>query len=305
MNHRKKIALSLAALAVVGLGIVAVARWRGGACSSAEGGGSPKVRLTVFLRLHDPAIAHAIPNLLEVVDRIGGLAVIEAHVLATAGGGIDEALASCSARPDGAKGLRFIACRQGMGQGNDDWAPCAEDAGLDKVALDRCAKAEEAVSLLAASDAAARSLGVSSTPAIFVNGTAAEGDGTRAAVRRAICEAMDPAPDLCEEEPSKPSGGFPIVVMTDSRCPDCRAPFWFRRMQMLFPSADVRIVDVAEAAHRAHYDAVAPGLLPAILLDARVEGDSGFARLRRELVKKGDGYQLSPTTVRPSFDPAR
>lgn len=305
MSRRKKIALSLAALAAVGLGVIAAEHWRDGSHPSGEAVGSPQVRLTVFLRLQDQATAHAIPNLLEVVERLGGLAAVEAHVLASSGGDFDDALASCAASQGGAKGLRFIVCRQSMGSGNDDWAPCAESAGLDKPTLDHCAEAEESASFLMASDAAARRHNASSTPAIFVNSKRVEGDGTRGSVRRAICEALNPAPDLCKEEPSRPSNRFSIVVMTDSRCRDCRAPFWFRRMQMLFPSADVRIIDVAEPTHRMEYDAAAPGLLPAILLDASVEGDPGFARLRRELVKNGEGYQLAPATVRPTFDPAR
>jgi hypothetical protein len=292
------------AVLVAGVCGLAVVLWLGVGKQAADGDPPPKVQVSLFLRVRDQATAHAVPNVLEVADRMGSLAV-EAHVLASAGDGGDDLLAACATYQGGKQGLRFIVCRQSMGRGNDDWAACAEEAGLDKGALERCANEEGGASLLAASEAEAERLGVLSTPAVFVNGRRVDGDGTRAAVGRAVCDAIEPAPDLCAQEASRPSGEFAIVVMTDSRCLDCRAPFWFRRLQMLFPSADVRIVDVGTGAGRAQYDAVAPGLLPAVLLDARVEKDPGFARLRRELLRRGDGYQLSPDTVRPLFDPAR
>jgi hypothetical protein len=259
--------------------------------------------VTIFLRLQDQAIAHAIPNTLELVGRMNEHLAIDAHLLTSSGGNPkDEALARCAIEQGSTKGLRFIVCRQSMGQGNDDWAACAEESQLDKHGLDSCAAGPQSQTLgTRAGDEAAR-WGVTSTPAFFVDKRRVEGDGTRESLKKAICATVSPAPAVCAEAPQ--AKGFPIFVMTDSRCKECRAPFWFRRMQMLFPNADIAIVDVQTPAGRAQYDKIAPGLLPAVALDKRVEADPGFSRIQRELVKKDDMYLLSPGTVAPQFDPA-
>lgn len=306
MSSRKKLLILFPALAAGGAALLAT-RWpAGGQNSSAAGGsGHSQVRMTLFLRLKDEASVHAIPNLLEAAGSAGGAAVVEAAILESEGGANDDRLAACSARQGGTKGLHFLLCRQSMGIGNDDWAPCAEEAGLDRVALDRCAKGDEGPSLLAANAVEASRAGVFSTPALFLNGKRVDSDGTRATIQRALCEAVGSDSGGCAVESSPSGNGFRIAIMTDSRCRECRASFWFRRMQMLFPAADVRILDVALPENRVRYDAEAPGLLPAVILDAQVERDPGFPRLRRELLKRPDGYILSPETVRPSFDPTR
>ena len=267
--------------------------------------------LEVFLRVGDAATTHTITNTLALVEQLGGTLQLDAYVLPSAGGDkgdksekTADALARCAVEQGAAKGLRFILCRQSMGQGNEDWSACAEESGLGKGALDACATGGESAALATRVDGEAAKLAVSATPAVFVDGKRVEGGETRESLNGAICSETNSASGLCGPDAAQ-ARGFPIVVMTDARCAECRAPFWFRRMQMLFPSADISIVDVKTAAGRAQYDQVSPGLLPAIVLNREVEADPGFGRIQRQLVKKDDVYLLSPTTVRPAFDPTK
>lgn len=304
MNPKTKIALGGGLILTAALGFAAF-RSQSSSTSKHDDVEDTKERtpVSVFLRLHDQATAHALPNMLELIDQVGDQLSVDAHVLGDGADGRDVSLARCAVAQGSVKGLRFLTCRQSMGQGNDDWSACAEDAALSKKDLDKCAAGAESAKLAAdAKDVAAR-MGVTATPTFFVDGKPVEGNGTREAMKRALCASLTPMPSFCTEAPR--AGGFPILVMTDSRCPECRAPFWFRRMQMLFPAADISIVDVSTPAGRAQYDQLTPGALPAVVLDHRVKDDPGFARLQRELVEKGESYQLSPKTIRPQFDPTK
>lgn len=264
--------------------------------------------LEVFLRVNDAATTHTITNSLALVQQLADTARLDAYVLPSAGGGKGDeavdALARCAVEQGAAKGLRFILCRQSMGQGNEDWAACAEEAGLAKGALDKCATGAESAALGVRVNSEAAKHAVTDTPVVFVDGKRVEGGATRESLSGAICDGTKSTSGLCSPAATQ-ARGFPIVVMTDARCAECRAPFWFRRMQMLFPSADISIVDVKTAAGRAKYDQLSPGLLPAIVLNREVESDPGFARIERELVKKDEVYLLSPATVRPEFDPTK
>jgi hypothetical protein len=264
--------------------------------------------LEVFLRTGDAAATHTITNSLALMEQLPDTARLDAYVLSSAtpakGDEAADALARCAVEQGAAKGLRFVLCRQSMGQGNEDWAACAEESGLAKHALDACATGGESATLAARVNSEVAKHAVSDTPAVFVDGKRVEGGATRESLSSAICGETKSTSGLCSPAAVQ-ARGFPIVVMTDARCPDCRAPFWFRRMQMLFPSADISIVDVKTAAGRAQYDQVSPGLLPAVVLNREVEADPGFARIERQLVKKDAVYLLSPATVRPEFDPTK
>ncbi len=290
------------------LGALGLARLHApNAASYLHGSERTGIPVSVFVRVGDQASSYAVPNVLELAGQLVDRLAIDVHVLPSNGARDkgDDALALCAAAQGGTGALRFLACRQGSPQGNDDWAACADAAALERRALGECANGALGKELAAKAIAAAAERGVTETPAFVIGKKAPVLELTRAALKRAACDAVTPVPVICSAASANAAVGFPIVVLTDARCADCRAPFWFRRMQMLFPAADVRVVDVQSAAGRAQYDALSAGLLPAVAFDARVANDPNFARVRRELVKSADGYFLAPATVHPAFDPTK
>src|SRR5260221_10707027 len=139
MNRQTKIALGAAALLTAFGGVAAFRSHKNDTSKNDTEDTKQRTPVSVFIRLHDQATAHALPNMLELVDQVGDQLAVDAHILSAGADAPDEALARCAVSQGSIKGLRFVTCRQSMGQGNDDWSACAEDAGLSKKDLDRCA----------------------------------------------------------------------------------------------------------------------------------------------------------------------
>ena len=181
------------------------------------------VRLDVFFHVKEFETSHELLLLVELLDSLTDEVVLETHVAFDGLHPEAEKYAACAARQGGAASLRFLACRVSQPSAVHDWAPCALDAGLDKVSLQRCVDDTEVAALASAGGDALLQFRVSETPSLLLGGKPIAKGATRSAVLEALCSHRPSASSWCERPASWAQRGFPIVILTDSRCADCRS----------------------------------------------------------------------------------
>jgi 2-hydroxychromene-2-carboxylate isomerase len=183
----------------------------------------------------------------------------------------------------------------------DNWQACAKETGMPVDQLAGCFEGPEGNTLLKASFDKAAARNARGSPTIYIGGKPYNGGRSEMAFSRGICAAYTKEkPALCASLP--PPVQVPVTVLTDARCKDCRADFWQKRLEGMFPGAQVKIVDYGTDDGKKLYDTLKSPLLPAILFGQEVKQADDYNRVQRFLTPNGDFLQFQ-TGAR--FDPTK
>jgi 2-hydroxychromene-2-carboxylate isomerase len=182
----------------------------------------------------------------------------------------------------------------------DNWESCAKDAGLPVDSIKTCFTGDEGKALLKASFDKATSRNARGSPTIFINGKSYNGGRSEMAFTRGICDGYPKAkPAVCSSIP--PPVKVPVTIISDARCKDCNADQWKRRMEGMFPGADIKVMDWAQPEAKTMLKDLDVSLLPAIIFGKEVEQSDNYNQVSRFLTPKGEsrlfqaGARFDPT----------
>jgi len=241
---------------------------------------------------------------LESVARVMGDAVVfsldfvgaEREGRLTALHGEDEVKGNliqiCAKRHHPDNYMRLIHCmnenQRSIPQG---WEQCANRAGVSIEAIQACAEGEEGRNLLRDSYQRSKAKKAVGTPTILINGESYRGTRGEQAYLRVICAAFSGRkPQVCKTVPEPVA--VPIIILTDSRCKECRVEYWERAFTGMFPGAKVKVVDYVTKMGKRLYKKLGPVKLPVVLFGRAVEKAENYERVRRRLEPKGKFLML-------------
>jgi predicted DsbA family dithiol-disulfide isomerase len=280
-------------------------------CSGARAG--EKVTVELFVMSKCPFCVEAEKSLVAVVRAMGDTVAFSLDFVGserdgklTALHGEDEVKGNliqiCAKRhhPDGY--MQLILCmnenQRGIPQG---WEQCANRAGVSIEVVKTCAEGEEGENLLRESYDRSKARQALGTPTILINGEPHQGSRSEQALLRTICGAfVKNKPEVCAAVPEPVA--VPVIILTDSRCPDCRPETWERMMKGMFPGAKIKVVDYVTKVGRRLYKKIGPVNLPVILFGKAVEKTENYERIRQRLTPKGS-YLMMETFRR--WDPTK
>lgn len=208
----------------------------------------------------------------------------------------------CAAKIAPDRGFRMILCQNRTPRDiPDNWEGCAKELGIDLAAMKRCYTTAEGQDLLRVSLKRAEAAKAEGSPTIKIAGRSYEGRRKGADLLRAICAEFQGArPAACAE--AKPSPQVNVTLLSDSRCKPCgNIEKIVPQLKGLFPNLRHTLVDYGTPAGKKLYQESGVKLLPAVLFDATLDGDSeGKQELAQYLRPAGSYRQL---LVGAKFDP--
>lgn len=196
----------------------------------------------------------------------------------------------CAAKYAPAQHLAMIKCMnknyRNIPQG---WEACAKEAGAPVDKIKSCAEGDEGQQLLKASFAKSRARRARGSPTMYIGGKLYQGGRSEKAFTRAICNAFPKdKPEMCASIP--PPVKFPITILSDSRCKQCRTAMIQQQLKGLFPGADVKVVDWASDEGQKLYKEHKLSKLPVMFFGKDIEKAENYPRLQRSLEKSGEWY---------------
>ncbi len=120
------------------------------------------------------------------------------------------------------------------------------------------------------------------------------------------------APEGTQQEgPQEPQGEAPaladtskdpkisLIVLNDKSCTDLCDPSQIIDVtkQKLFPTAEVREVDISSAEGKDLLDTLDIAAVPAFIFDENVEKGANYVNIKEALIKKGDKYVINPVAT--------
>jgi hypothetical protein len=210
----------------------------------------------------------------------------------------------CAAKLFPARYLKMISCMNENQRGiPDGWRTCANRADIAAEPIAACADGPDGAALLTESFKRSSARRAQGSPTMYFAGKRYNGPRGEQAFARAICRVIgsDP-PDICAELPKPVS--VPVIIMTDSRCRDCKSGRFEMLCENLFPGAEIRVLDYASPEGKRLYASLGHErvLLPAMLFDRQVEKAENYERISRMLTPRGDFLLLRSGSV---FDPTK
>lgn len=186
----------------------------------------------------------------------------------------------------------------------DNFDVCVSELGLNVSATKACADGEEGENILLESYKFSKEKGASGSPTIFLADKPYRGGRTSNDFLRAICaEYKEFKPEVCNTipEPAK----IKVTIVTDKRCPQCRADGLVGQLKGMFPGLIPEIVDYADEAGKTAYQKFAAEgqkLLPIVAFDPAVEKEEEYQKISRWAVKSNSAIFLR---VGSKFDPTK
>ncbi|MBW1810011.1 MAG: hypothetical protein JRJ87_17575 [Deltaproteobacteria bacterium] len=169
----------------------------------------------------------------------------------------------------------------------NNWEGCARDGGLPVDKIRACYDGQEGKDLLKASFDKAKARRASGSPTMYIGGKLYRGGRTEKAFTRAICQAFPKdKPEICSSIP--PPVKFPVTILSDVRCRECRTGMIEQQMKSMFPGAEVKIVDWGTEEGKKLYTDMKLTKLPVMLFGKDVQKAENYARLQRSLKPMGD-----------------
>jgi predicted DsbA family dithiol-disulfide isomerase len=208
----------------------------------------------------------------------------------------------CAIKHAPVKSLQFINCmNENMKAIPGNWEACAQRLGLDLPKMKACYEGPEGTDLLKASYAKAQARQARGSPTIYIGNKSYQGPRSELAFSRAICDAFPKdKPALCASLP--PPVKVPITIVTDKRCPECRAELWKGRLEGMFPGSEFTVKEYTEPEGKKFYTDLGLSLLPAILFGTEVEKTDNYERVKRFLQPKGAYLEFRAGA---KFDPTK
>ncbi len=183
----------------------------------------------------------------------------------------------------------------------EGWERCANKCGVSIETVNNCARGTEGEALLRESFQRAKEKHAYGSPTILINGNPYRGPRSDTAFIQAICGAFKGRkPKVCANLP-KPVK-VPIVILTDSRCKECRPEFWERTLKDMFPGAKIKVVDYVTRTGKRLYEKIGAVKLPVVLFGRAVEKSAFYERIRRRVTPR-DKYLVMETYGK--WDPTR
>ncbi len=169
----------------------------------------------------------------------------------------------------------------------EGWEKCAESAGVPVDKVRACVDGQEGKDLLTASFNKSRARRASGSPTMYIGGSLYRGGRTEKAFTRAICNAFSSdKPKLCSSIP--PPVKFPITILSDERCKECRTGMIEQQLKSLFPGAEIKVVDYGTDEGKKLYKDNDLKRLPVMFFGKDVQKAENYARLQRSLRPSGD-----------------
>ena len=159
----------------------------------------------------------------------------------------------CAMRHHPDRYMRLIHCmNENQRRIPQGWEQCANQAGVSIEAIKTCADGTEGENLLRESYQRSKAKRALGTPTILINGESYRGIRSEKAYIRTICAAFPGnKPEVCQMIPEPVA--VPVIILTDSRCKECRAEVWERMMEGMFPAAKIKVVDYVTKVGRRLY----------------------------------------------------
>jgi glutaredoxin len=186
----------------------------------------------------------------------------------------------------------------------DNYAECAEKAGIDVAAVKACYEGQEGKDLLAASSKKAKERGARGSPTIFINDKPYRGGRTEQAFTTAVCLELpeEDRPDFCPEVKE-----VDLTIVSDERCKECaaRARGLKNQFDSMFMKLNVHEVDWSSPEAEEIKEKTDIRLLPAYVFHANVKDDPGWNMIQKHVDAKGGYFVIKPERVRSQFDPTK
>lgn len=226
----------------------------------------------------------------------------------------------CAFKQSMEKSLDYLVCvNKDIRNAESAWKNCASQAGLDSVAMEKCAAGEEGKALLSASFKKSDEVSASGSPTIFVNGAPYDGARSESAFLRTCCQGKDFAacsglPE-CTEDSECAKAGFigkceqlkcvyteppkvNFIVINDKTCGDsCDTSQVIGITRRLFQGTQLRELDYSTEEAKALITRLNITALPAYIFDKTVEKGESFDRVSGAMVAAAEYYYISPAAV--------
>lgn len=178
------------------------------------------------------------------------------------------------------------------------WEECAKKVAVPEpivAQIKTCFEGQEGQDLLKTSYEEAKKMQARGSPTMFLGGKPYRGGRGESDFLRGICDEFGDAekPNFCSNLP-KPVEVVAVIV-EDKRCTDrsCNTARLVSSLEGMFPGLKVTKYDWETAEAKKIYEEEGLDYLPAVMFDASVEKDPGYARLRRYLSPTKSGkYQV-------------
>ncbi len=168
-----------------------------------------------------------------------------------------------------------------------NWEKCAKDTNMPMDKMKACYEGQEGKDLMKASFEKAKARKASGSPTIYIGGAQYRGGRTEKAFTRAICAAYkSKKPKVCADLP--PPVKFPVTILSDARCKECRTNMIEQQMKSLFPGAEIKVIDYGTDEGKKLFAELGTKQLPVMLFGKDVEKAENYARLQRSLKPHGD-----------------
>lgn len=264
-----------------------------------------QVRIDISIMSQCPYGVQAINGLYEMQRRLGGSVEVAVDYIGDLGDngalcsmhGPNEVTGDivqlCVKHLEPGRLLEFMHCQNRSYKDIDsNWASCLGELGIPAAPVRQCVGSNEGRELLAASFERSRARGDSGSPTIRIAGERYSGGRRASDFARAACARMTSPHPYCSQLPVYPPVN--VIVLTDSRCTDCRPERYQGMLKARIASPVIRIVDFNSPEGRQLYEATQPGNLPVLLFDATLEGDPEALEQFQRGGRVAGQYRLAP-----------
>ncbi len=258
-----------------------------------------KAKVEFFIMSKCPYGVQVMDGILPVLEKLGGdvdfsvnfIGQLQGDNLTSMHGEPEvtgDAIELCIIKHAPANWIKAVSCmNKNWRQIPEGWESCASSAGVPVDAVKACVDGQEGKDLLKASFSQASARGARGSPTMFIGGKPYSGGRDEKSFGRAICEAFPKdKPQYCASLP--PPVKFPVMILSDTRCRNCRPEMIERQLKSLFPGAEIRIIDWGTEEGKKLFAEHKLVKLPVMFFGKDVEKADNFARIQRGLEQSGD-----------------
>ncbi|MCX6695465.1 MAG: DsbA family protein [Candidatus Altiarchaeota archaeon] len=263
-----------------------------------------KVKLDFYVMSQCPYGTQVVDAIAPVVKQFGGALELTIDYIASDNGdgtyqslhGQNEVLGDivqlCAMKYEPAKYLDMFVCmNKNAQQIPDNWQSCAQQSGMNVVAIKTCYDGAEGKTLMSASIKKAVDAKASGSPTIYLNGVLYSGGRTSSEFLRAACNVLTTKPEACKNLPA--AAKVNVIALSDARCgADCDMSSLLSQLQSIFPGLVVKELDYSTAEGKRLFDSSNITALPALLFDETVKNGEGYSSVSRYLENAGKYYSL-------------
>jgi len=185
----------------------------------------------------------------------------------------------------------------------NNWEACAKSSGMPVDKIKACYEGKEGKELLKTSFNKAKERRAAGSPTLYFGNAqqAYRGPRSEKAFTRALCDVFPKdKPQVCASLP--PPVKVPVVILSDTRCQECRTSMLEQQMKELFPGAESKVVDYGTEEGKKMYTEYKLKTLPVIFFGKQVQEADNYQRIQRALTPLGEYLAV---TRWGRFDPTK